>query len=64
MQLVQLQRYYSLRPIILFTNIDVSKHILVVDTSVFAKSNMGRREYIIITASTKEKLAYHKNVKH
>jgi hypothetical protein len=37
--------YYSLRPIILFANTDVSRHILVVDTSVFMKSNMGRREY-------------------
>jgi hypothetical protein len=36
---------YSLRPIIVFANIDVSRHILVVDTSVLAKSNMGRREY-------------------
>jgi hypothetical protein len=36
---------YSLRPIILFANIDVSRHILVVDTSVLVKSNMGRREY-------------------
>jgi hypothetical protein len=36
---------YSLRPIILFANMDVSRHILVVDTFVFAKSNMGRREY-------------------
>jgi hypothetical protein len=35
---------YSLRPIILFANIDVSRHILVIDTSVFAKSNMDRRE--------------------
>jgi hypothetical protein len=37
--------YYSLRSIILFVNIDVSRYILVVDTSVLAKSNMGRREY-------------------
>jgi hypothetical protein len=37
--------YYSLRPIILFANADVSRHILVIDTSVFVKSNMGRREY-------------------
>jgi hypothetical protein len=37
---------YSLRPIILFTNIDVSRHILVVDTSILAKSNMNWREYI------------------
>jgi hypothetical protein len=35
---------YSLRPIILFANIDISRHILVVDTSILAKSNMGRRE--------------------
>jgi hypothetical protein len=37
-------RKYSLRPIILFTNVDVSRHILVIDTSVLAKSNIGRRE--------------------
>jgi hypothetical protein len=36
---------YSLRSIILFANIDVSRHILVVDTSIFAKSIMGQREY-------------------
>jgi hypothetical protein len=30
---------------ILFTNIDVPRHILMVDTSVLAKSNIGRREY-------------------
>jgi hypothetical protein len=35
---------YSLRPIILFANMDVSRHILVIDTSVLAKSKMGRRE--------------------
>jgi hypothetical protein len=40
--------YYSLRPIFLFANIDVSRHILVVDTSVLAKSNMGRREYYFL----------------
>jgi hypothetical protein len=32
--------------ILLFSNIDVSRHILVVDTSTLGKSNMGRREYI------------------
>jgi hypothetical protein len=37
---------YSLRPIILFANIDVSRHILMVDTSVLEKSNMSRREYL------------------
>jgi hypothetical protein len=36
---------YSLRSIILFANIDVSRHILIVDTSVYAKSNMDRGEY-------------------
>jgi hypothetical protein len=29
-------------------NIDVYRHILVVDTSVLVKSNMGRREYLYI----------------
>jgi hypothetical protein len=32
---------YSLRPIILFIIIDVSRHILVIDTSVLARSNTG-----------------------
>jgi hypothetical protein len=36
---------YSPRPIILFAKMDVSRHILVVDTSILAKSNMGQREY-------------------
>jgi hypothetical protein len=39
---------YSLRSIILFANMNVSRHILVVDTSVLAKSIMGRREYQIL----------------
>jgi hypothetical protein len=30
-------KMYSLRPIILFANIDISRHTLVVDISVFAK---------------------------
>jgi hypothetical protein len=38
---------YSLRPIILFVNMDVSRLFLVVYTSVLAKSNMSRREYKI-----------------
>jgi hypothetical protein len=33
------------RSIILFANIDVSRHILVINTSILAKSNMGWREY-------------------
>jgi hypothetical protein len=40
----KVQKSYSLRPIILFASVDVFRHILVVDTSVLAKSNMGRRE--------------------
>jgi hypothetical protein len=35
---------YSLRPILLFANIDISRHILVIDTSVLAKSIMDRSE--------------------
>jgi hypothetical protein len=35
---------YSLRLILLFINTYVSRHILVVDTPVLAKINMGRRE--------------------
>jgi hypothetical protein len=41
-----LTKTYSLRSIILFANTNVSRHILVVDTSILAKSNMGRREYL------------------
>jgi hypothetical protein len=40
------QSFYSLRPIILFPNIDVSRHILVIDTSILVKINMCRREYL------------------
>jgi hypothetical protein len=40
------ESYYSLRLILLFTNMDVSRYILVVDTSILVKSNMGRREYM------------------
>jgi hypothetical protein len=35
---------YFLRPILLFANTDVSRHILVIDIFVLAKSNMGRRD--------------------
>jgi hypothetical protein len=31
---------YSLRSILLFTNMDVSGHSLVLDTSIFATNNM------------------------
>jgi hypothetical protein len=37
---------YSLRPILLFVNMNVSTTKMCLDTSVLAKSNMGRREYI------------------
>jgi hypothetical protein len=36
---------YSLRSIVLFANMDVFRHILVVDISVLAKSIIGQREY-------------------
>jgi hypothetical protein len=37
---------YSLRPILPLINTDVSRHILVLDTSIFAKGNMEQREYL------------------
>jgi hypothetical protein len=36
---------YSLRPILLFTNTDVSITKICLDTSILTKSIMGRREY-------------------
>jgi hypothetical protein len=38
--------YYSLRPILLFANMDVSTTKMCLDTSTLAKGIMGRREYI------------------
>jgi hypothetical protein len=38
-------KWFSLRPILIFANIDVSRNILVIDTSILAKSNMGQRDY-------------------
>jgi hypothetical protein len=38
---------YSLRPILLFANTDVSTTKMCLDTSILVKSNMGRREYYI-----------------
>jgi hypothetical protein len=35
---------YSLRSILPFANTDISRHILVLDASVFTKGNMGQRE--------------------
>jgi hypothetical protein len=35
---------YSLRAILLFVSMDVSRYILELDTSILMKSNMGRRE--------------------
>jgi hypothetical protein len=37
---------YSLWPIILFANIAISRHILLIDTSVLAKSNMGAKRVL------------------
>jgi hypothetical protein len=36
--------YYSLRSILVPTNVDVSKHILVIGTSILVESNMNRRD--------------------
>jgi hypothetical protein len=36
---------YSLRPILLFANMDVSSTKMCLDTSILVKSIMGRREY-------------------
>jgi hypothetical protein len=36
---------YSLRSILLIASMDVSRHTFVLDASVFATSNMGRRGY-------------------
>jgi hypothetical protein len=40
-----LSNNYSLRPIILFANTDISNTKIYLDTSILAKSNMGWREY-------------------
>jgi hypothetical protein len=37
--------FYSIRPILPFTNTDVSRYILMPHISIFAKCNMDRREY-------------------
>jgi hypothetical protein len=41
--------YYSLQPILLFTNTDVSATKICLDTSIFTKSDMGRREYYLLS---------------
>jgi hypothetical protein len=46
---------YFLRSIILFANIDIFRHILLIDTFVFVKNNMDRREYYILEYFTDEK---------
>jgi hypothetical protein len=40
------EKLYSLRPIILFVNVDVSTTKMCLDTSILAKSIVGRREYM------------------
>jgi hypothetical protein len=54
---------YSLQPIILFANIDVSRHILVVDTSLLAKGNMDWREYHIYHSLHKNILSFCKKTR-
>jgi hypothetical protein len=39
---------YFFRSILSFINMNISKYILVLDTFVFVKGNMGRRKYINI----------------
>jgi hypothetical protein len=39
---------YSLRPILSFANTDISRTKMCLDTSIFAKGNMGRREYDLL----------------
>jgi hypothetical protein len=39
---------YSLRPILLFANMDVSTTKMCLDTSIWAKSIMDRREYFFL----------------
>jgi hypothetical protein len=41
---------YSLRPILLFVNTDVSITKMCLGTSILAKSIMGRREYVDISS--------------
>jgi hypothetical protein len=41
------QENYSIRSILVATNIDVSRHIVVLDTSILMSSNMNRRDYFI-----------------
>jgi hypothetical protein len=40
--------YYSLRPILLFANTDISTTKICLDTFTLAKSIMSRREYLIL----------------
>jgi hypothetical protein len=42
---------YSLRSILLFANTDASTTKMCLDTSILAKSIMGRREYLIYPES-------------
>jgi hypothetical protein len=46
--LVPTQFNYSLRPIILFANTDISITKMYLDTSTLAKSIMGRRKYVFL----------------
>jgi hypothetical protein len=44
--------YYSLRPILTFANTNLSSTKICLDTSVFAKGNIGRREYMLLQLCT------------
>jgi hypothetical protein len=60
---IVLDMYYSLRPILLFTNMDVSTTKMCLDTFILAKSNMGRKEYyssiIFCLLHIPKKLVFH-----
>jgi hypothetical protein len=45
LRMAMLQKNYSLRPILLFANTDVFITKICLDTTILAKSIMGRREY-------------------
>ena len=42
----QILKYYSLRSILIDSKMDVSRHILVLDTTIWESIKMERREYI------------------
>jgi hypothetical protein len=54
---------YSLLSKLLFINICISRHILVVRRSILAKSNMGQRKYFAISWQAQPIYAYGFNLR-